>query len=150
MTFSRHYNSEGFPFPSYVICMSKEKANAKPVFPSRAGKRSYFSGATQHFCSCHCCRLFCVKCRFRERREERDELVWSDWWVGGGEGQRQTLLQHSLDAERPVHTHTSTPTYAYLNSGACGHARHVALMQMHSTRRPCLREDLIMVTPISE
>lgn len=23
-----------------------------------------------------------------ERREERDELVWSDWWVGGGEGQR--------------------------------------------------------------
>lgn len=23
-----------------------------------------------------------------ERREERDELVRSDWWVGGGEGQR--------------------------------------------------------------
>lgn len=31
---------------------------------------------------------FALSVGSEEGREERDELVWSDWWVGGGEGQR--------------------------------------------------------------
>ena len=67
-----------FPFPLYVICMLK-KTNAKPQFSAHmqgqdhilAAPPSTFAAVTAGVC-------FGLSVGSEERREERDELVWSD------------------------------------------------------------------------
>lgn len=117
----------------FFICDSMiKKANAKKkIVPSEAGKRSYFRCATQHLCSCRCRYLFCVECRFRGRAGG-ERWVGVEWLMSGW--RRGALLQYSLDGERPVYTHTRTPTYTHLNLGACKHTSSRTHADAHYTQ----------------
>lgn len=110
----------------FVCDLYAQKSKCKTtIFPSEAGKRSYFSGATQHFCSCHCCRLFCG---FRgEAGGER--------WVGGEwlmSGCRRRVNTHTIAIlsgrwETRVHPHRHT------HACACAHTHtHTWSMQTHT------------------
>lgn len=76
----------------YVISAFKTantKTNQKPKLSLQKQGKDHILDVPPSTCAAVTAGIcFALSVGSEEGREERDELVWSDWWVGGGEGQR--------------------------------------------------------------